>query len=243
VTTAPVPAWREFRRTVSVLVLFGIVFGYVEAAAVTYVRVGYQPIHQRLHPDTAPDDLFPLITLDQWAHEGHPYVQQPLLEVAREVGTLLVVALVAAGGARDVRQWFAGFVLAFGVWDVFYYLWLAVLIGWPRSLLDWDLVFAFPVPWASPVLAPLLVAVTMVAAGVVFLWREASGRPVRPRPVHWAAVLGGGLVAVVAFWWDWRNTLEGGVPNTFNWPLFALGLGLGVVGYLHALVTSRSANR
>jgi hypothetical protein len=222
-----------------VLVAFGVVFGYVEAAAVAYVRVGYQPIHQRLHPDTAADDLFPLITLDEWAREGHPYVRQPLLEVAREVGTLLVVALVAAGGARDVRQWFAGFVLAFGVWDVFYYLWLVVLIGWPRSLLDWDLVFAFPVPWSGPVLAPLLVAVTMIAAGVVFLWREAVGRPVRPRPVHWAAVLGGGLVAVVAFWWDWRNTLAGGVPNPFNWPLFAIGLGIGIAGYLHALRRGR----
>jgi hypothetical protein len=229
--SVPLPS---VRRRVLLLVLFGLAFGYVEAAAVVYIRATYERIHRRLFPDRAPDDLFPLFTREQWAREAPPHLG-PGLEVARELGTLLLVALMALGVSRDARQWFASFVLAFGVWDLAYYAWLRLLIGWPRSLLDWDLIFAAPLPWVGPVLAPALVAGVMVAASGVFFVREAQGRPIDPRRGHWAAVLGGGLLVMVSFWWDWRNTLAGGAPNPFNWPLLLGGLALGVAGFVHAL--------
>ncbi len=50
------------RRAVAALFLFGISFGYVEAAVVVYLRALYNPIRARLHPERNPDDLFPLIT-------------------------------------------------------------------------------------------------------------------------------------------------------------------------------------
>jgi hypothetical protein len=220
-----------------VLTLFGAVFGYVEAAAVVYIRVMYEPIHRRLFPDRAPDDLFPLFSFEQWAREGPAYAQGPGLKVGRELGTVLLVALVAWGVSRTVRHWFASFVLAFGLWDLSYYLWLKVPIGWPHSLLDWDLLFLVPLPWVGPVLAPPVVATAMAAAGGAFFWREAAGRPMRPRPLHWAAVLAGGLTIGAAFCWDFRNILADGPPNPFNWPLLVLGLAAGLTGFVHALVT------
>jgi hypothetical protein len=229
------PAVRLRHRLV-VLVLFGITFGYVEAAAVAYIRATYEPVHRRLFPD-APDDLFPLFTLEQWAQEGPPTVG-PLLEVGRELGTVVMVALLAWGVSRTLRDWFASFALAFGVWDVFYYLWLKVLIGWPRSLSDWDLVFAAPLPWVGPVAAPLTVAGVLIATAAVFFWREAQGRPLRPRLWHWVAVLAGALLILVAFWWDARSVLANGVPDWFNWPLLLLGLAVGLVGFVHSLLTS-----
>ncbi len=36
-------------------------------------------------------------------------------------------------------------VLAFGLWDIAY-RWLTLFVGWPRSPVDWDLVFLIPVP-------------------------------------------------------------------------------------------------
>src|SRR5262249_46476236 len=133
----------------------------------------------------------------------------------------------------------AAFVLAFGVWDLAYYLGLKLLLGWPDSLLTWDLLFLLPVPWAAPVLAPALVALTMAAAGAVGLWREARGRPLRlgggRRAGRAAALTAGGLLLVTAFCWDWKNLAAGGMPNPFNWPLFALGEGLGLAAFLAAL--------
>lgn len=222
------------RRRLLILVLFGVAFGYVEAAAVVYIRVMYEPIHQRLFPDRAPDDLFPSFSPEQWSRVGPPPLRNPFFEVGREFATVLLVALLAWGLAHHAAQGFASFLLAFGVWDLCYYLWLRVLIGWPHSLFDWDLIFAAPLPWVGPVLAPLLVATILVVTAGLFFRQEAVGRPLRPRAGHWAAVLAGGLIVMAAFWWDWRNILASGVPHPFNWSVLAAGLLVGLAGFAHA---------
>jgi hypothetical protein len=229
----------SLRRRVVLLVLFGVVFGYVEAAAVVYVRVMYEPIHQRVFPERAPDDLFPLFSQEQWAREGPAYLQRPWVEVGRELGTVLLVVLLAGAVSRTFRDGFAAFMLAFGVWDLAYYLWLWLLIGWPHSLGEWDLIFAAPVPWVGPVLAPLLVAAAMTLTAAVYFRCAAVGRAMVPRRGHWVAVALGALGIMFAFWWDCRNTLAGGAPQPFQWPLLLLGLAVGLAGYVHALVTSR----
>ena len=165
---------------------------------------------------------------------GPQYVQQLYTELVREAATLVMLAAVALAVARNLREWFAAFVVAFGAWDVFFYVFLRVMTGWPVSLFDWDLLFLLPLPWVGPVLAPVLVALAMIAAGLALLNREASGRPVLLSRGHWSAISTGGLVVIVAFCWDWRNILAGGLPNPFPWPLFAFGLLLGLAGYLHA---------
>ena len=145
--------------------------------------------------------------------------------------------LAAAGLAigRSFREWLAGFMIAFGVWDIFYYVFLKLLLGWPASLWTWDILFLLPVPWVGPVIAPVLVSLSMIAAGVVVLWRESLGWPVRCGGLHWALIVLGGLVVIVAFCWDFQNTAAGGWPNPFNWPLFALGEAMAAAGFVHAL--------
>jgi hypothetical protein len=238
--STPVEQSSSLRRRLAILILFGIVFGYVEAAAVAYIRATYEPIHRRLFPDRAADDLFPLFTIEQWSSEVPPTLG-PLMEVGRELATVVLVALMAWAVSRTARAWFASFALAFGVWDVCYYLWLRLLIGWPRSLLDWDLVFMAPLPWVGPVWAPVAVALVMVVTASVYFWRDAIGRPIKPRPLHWVAVLGGAVVIMTAFWWDARRMLDNGVPEWFNWPLLLAGLGIGLAGFGHALVSGRDA--
>jgi hypothetical protein len=234
------PSASDLRRRLVLLILFGIVFGYVEAAAVVYIRVVYEPIHQRLFPKTAANDLFPLAVFEQWSREAHPYVKTPFMEMSREVGTLLLLALMAQAVSRTGPQWFASFALVFGVWDLTYYLWLLLLIGWPQTLLEWDLLFVVPVPWVAPVLAPLLVAATMVLTSSIYFWTEAVGRPMQPGRWNYALVLGGGLTIMISFWWDWRNILARGTPNPFNWLVLLLGLAVGVGGFCHALFTNEA---
>jgi len=224
------PQTRGLARVLTGLLLFGLSFGYVEAAVVAYLRPLYQPLHGR-----AADDLFPLVTLQQLAAAGSHYPRLLATELLREAATLLMLAAVALAAASNFRQWFAAFLIAFGVWDIFFYVFLKVLLDWPASLLTWDLLFLLPVPWVGPVLAPVLVALAMIGSGVITLWREADGRPIRLGWSHGAILVLGGLLIVTAFCWDYQNILASGLPNPFNWPLFILGLAIGVGGFLHAL--------
>jgi hypothetical protein len=221
---------RRLARVLTALLLFGVSFGYVEAAVVVYLRALLEPEQ----PSLAQGELFPLKTKDQLEAAGRPYLRWLATEVAREAATLAMLAAVALALARSFREWFAAFLAVFGIWDIFFYLFLKVLLDWPASLLTWDLLFLLPVPWVGPVLAPVLVALSMIVAGVLVLWREASGRPVRSNWPHWLALCLGGLLIVTAFCWDYRNILAGGEPNPFNWPLFLLGVGVGLTSFLHA---------
>lgn len=236
---APVPT-AKLTRVLVALTLFAVAFGYVEAAVVAYLRTTYEPLHSRLYPDRAAGDLFPLITLEQLASQGAEHVRRLKTELAREAATLVMLAAAALAVATNVRTWFAAFMLVFGVWDIVFYACLKVLLDWPSSLLAWDILFLLPVPWVGPVLAPVLVSLSMIAAGAVLLVREAGGRPVRIRPAHWLAIHAGGLVIVVAFCWDFANTMAGGYPSVFNWPLFIAGLSIGLTAFMHACLLPRA---
>jgi hypothetical protein len=225
---------RAFLRALTALLLFGVSFGYVEAVVVVYLRALYRPLHQRLYPASTPHDLFPIIPPERLRAEQPELTPYVVTELVREAATLLMLGAVGLATARNGRQWLAAFAIAFGLWDVFYYVSLNLLVGWPDSLLAWDLLFLLPVPWAGPVLAPVLIALSLVGGGTLVLRQEYAGRPFRLGRMHWVLLLGGGLVVITAFCWDFRNTLAGGVPNEFNWTLFALGGAVGVVAFLHA---------
>jgi hypothetical protein len=219
------------RRAVAALFLFGISFGYVEAAVVVYLRQIYNPIRQRLHPDRNPGDLFPLITPRQLAASGPENPRRIAIEVGREAATMLMLASVALAVARNFHQWFAAFAIVFGVWDITFYAFLKLMIHWPASLGTWDILFLIPLPWVGPVWAPCLVALTMIVCGLISL--RSGG--VRGRALHWAGVLAGAAVIVIAFVWDFRNTSAGGMPNPFHWPLFLTGEAIGLSAFLVAV--------
>ena len=219
------------RRAVAALFLFGISFGYVEAAVVVYLRALYDPIRARLHPERGPDDLFPLITQKELANTGPENSRRLAIEVGREAATMVMLAAVALAAARNLHEWIAAFAIAFGVWDISFYAFLKLMIHWPESLRTWDILFLIPLPWVGPVWAPVLVALTMIVCGVISL--RAGG--VRGRLPHWAGVLAGAAVIVVAFVWDFRNTSAGGIPNPFNWPLFLVGEAIGLTAFLAAV--------
>jgi hypothetical protein len=227
-------------RLLLALILFGVSFGYVEAAMVVYLRALYAPLHEQLHPGRLASDLFPLIRLDQLQAAGPEAMHWLSTELIREFATLVMLAAVAwTAAARDFRQWLAGFMIAFGIWDIFYYAFLKLLLGWPESLLTWDLLFLLPVPWAGPVLAPVLVALSMVLAGATVVYMERGSRPELITWRQWLCIITGGVMIVLAFCWDFRNLLDGGEPNPFNWPLFVFGLTIGMIGFLIALCRGR----
>jgi hypothetical protein len=221
-------------RTVAGVVLFSASFGYVEAAVVVYLRAIYAPLHLRFYPDRPANDLFPLLSLDRLRDLGPEHVTRFKTELVRELATLLMLGGAALMTGRNIREWFAAFLVCFGIWDITFYLCLKALLGWPASLLTWDVLFLLPVPWVGPVLAPAIVAISMIAAGVMVLWREYKHPPVHLNGPVWAAVLFGWILVFVAFTADFLNTTHGGYPRAFHWGVFFAG----EATWLLALLTS-----
>jgi hypothetical protein len=127
-------------------------------------------------------------------------------------------------------------MVAFGFWDIFYYVWLRLFIDWPPGMMTWDLLFLLPVPWVSPVLAPILVSLTMICCGLVVLFFEDRRKPIIPTWKDWLLLTLGGLIVIVSFCWDYRSIVEGSEPAPFNWLLFFTGLAIGVGTFLAMVV-------
>jgi hypothetical protein len=218
-------------RPVAILLLFGTAFGYLEAAVVSYLRILHESARRHFYPARQSGELFPLLTLEQVRAAGPEQQKTLLVEIGREAATMLMLAAIALAVAGNARQWTAAFAIAFGVWDIVFYAGLKVLLGWPSSLLTWDILFLIPVPWVGPVIAPMLVSVAMIAAGIWCLWHEAASRPLQIGVWNALGVLLGALVIVLSFTLDYRNIMAGGTPHPFHWGVFGLGLGIGAVSY------------
>jgi hypothetical protein len=231
----------KLARVLLSIILFGIAFGCVEAAVVVYLRTLGEPVREKVLAGQAHDEVFPLLTLEQWRDAGMDFTPLAITELTRELATMLMLAAIGLACARNTRQWLAGFMIAFGVWDIFYYVFLKLFVGWPASLWTWDLLFLIPVPWSGPVITPVLVSLAMIGAGLAIFKREADGIAVQLSPADWTAIVGGGLVIIVAFCWDFPHTARGGMPHPFNWPLFLVGLAIALSGFVHALRGGPSA--
>jgi len=220
-------------RTVIALFIFGISFGYLEASVVVYLRSIYDPIRERLHPGRPAGDLFPLIKTEELAATGPENTRRLGIEIGREAATILMLAGIAMVAGRNFNERMAAMAISFGLWDIFFYVFLKVMIHWPASVFTWDILFLIPLPWVGPVLAPVLVSLTLIGGGLFSLHR--GGLPAGGRA--WAGMILGGLVVILSFLWDWRNTMAGGLPNPFNWPLFAAGELMAVGAFIFAAKT------
>jgi hypothetical protein len=225
---APTLPWK---RIVIALLLFGTAFGYLEAAVVSYLRLLHEPARLRFYPGRPPGDLFPLLTIEQLRAAGPVETQTLPIEIGREAATIVMLAAIALAVAGNAGQWAAAFVIAFGTWDVTFYLFLKLLLGWPASVFTWDILFLIPVPWAGPVLAPVIVSLTMIVAGAWHLRREARHEPIHLDAAHWAGLLLGAAVIVLAFAMDYRYIMSAGIPRRFHWGVFVLGMLMGVSSY------------
>ena len=168
------------------------------------------------------------------------------LEIGREVATLVMLVAVgylAAAHAQKHRGWqqLAYGLFAFGLWDIWYYIWLKVYTGWPSGLLSWDILFLIPFRWWGPVLSPVLIAVLICASAVLLILRIERGQ----RPGFNLASLGllssGVLLALYVFmndslhaWLSGQSNWDTLRPEPFNWPLFLVAFLLMAVPGLKA---------
>ena len=197
---------------------FAIAMAYLESTIVVYLRRLYY--HDRGGFD------FPLVIIDTptlW------------LELGREACTIVMLATVGSAAGRTRVGKFAFFLFLFGVWDIFYYIWLKVFLHWPASLLTWDVLFLIPVPWVGPVYAPVSVACTMIGMAFVMLQLEARG-PVRPAgKLVWLAQVIACLIIIVSFTMDVIPRLDAQgarlaqwIPTIYRWEMLLIGQALAI---------------
>ena len=150
------------------------------------------------------------------------------VELCREAATLVMIATLGVLAGRTWRRRAGYAALAFGVWDIFYYVFLRLISGWPRTLLDWDILFLLPLPWWGPVLAPVSIALVMILWGTLATQSRDDATDAR-----WARALAcvGIVLALAVFMIDaWRALPDGRdavlrvLPDDFNWPLFWVAL-------------------
>jgi hypothetical protein len=155
-------------------------------------------------------------------------------ELVREFATILMLAAVGVIAGRRGWRSFAYFLVAFGFWDIFYYVWLKVLLDWPASVTDWDILFLIPLPWIGPVIAPVLISLLMIVCGWLMVTRLFRDEYFHPRWISWAAGLLGTVAALASFMIDADATLRGQTPRPYHYELLALSLLLYVAGVVLA---------
>lgn len=188
--------------------LYAIAMAAVESAVVVYLRA--------LHRGDAP--------LTVLLHEIPARFIS--IEIGREIATLVMLIAVAGLTGRSAWERFLCFALAFGIWDIFYYVWLWVFIGWPPSLFTWDVLFLIPVPWLGPVIAPVIVSLCLVAGALWLLTRPA----LRLSGFSWVIAIVGGVLVLLSFTVDYHYALARTDPPRFRWEIFWAGIVIAVVG-------------
>lgn len=208
------PSESVLQRWIWVLI-FAIAFAWVEGSIVVYLREIY--FHGAFS--------FPIVV--KWVNGV--YVRDPLMfiELWREAATIVMLIAVGWVAGKNTLQRFSFFMIAFGIWDIFFYVSLKIMVDWPDSLMTWDLLFLIPLTWVGPVITPVLIALVMAAAGSLIIFYDEKGIKIKIRWYDWVIVMGCGLLMIVAFCWDWKNIIRipdgverSGIPNPFAWWLY-----------------------
>jgi hypothetical protein len=157
-----------------------IAMAFLETSVVVYLRELYYP----------KGFSFPLAVMPS---------SIAVTELLREFATL--VMLISIGFIAGINRWqrFAWFLYSFAIWDIFYYVFLKWLIDWPSSWYTWDILFLLPVAWTGPVLAPVIVSVSMIILAIVILLADRNRIVLRVRWPESLLVLTGAVVIFISF--------------------------------------------
>jgi hypothetical protein len=166
--------------------IFSIAMAFLETATVIYLR-------ELLYPGGF---HFPLETIP-----GHLV----LTEILREFATLVMLLGAGALAGKTFSQRFAWFIYAFAIWDIFYYVFLKILINWPESFMTWDILFLIPTTWTGPVISPVIVSLTMIVFALVILYFSSKELDTRLKTSEWILLISGSLILVFAFTLDYSR--------------------------------------
>lgn len=216
---------RSLSFLLLVVTIFSIAMGLLESAVVIYLR-------KLLYPEGFGFPLSPVTT------------DLILTELSREAATLVMLLGIGFLSGRNASERFAWFIYSFAIWDIFYYVFLRLLIGWPGSLMTYDVLFLLPSTWIGPVITPLIVSGTMIAFALLILVLNRQGEGIKIPGISWLLLITGSVILILGFTWDYSAFIMESmtmkdiwtlpkeevlalatqyVPRRFNWLLFILG--------------------
>lgn len=208
-----------------VVSIFSVAMGLLESAVVIYLR-------EILYPEGFGFPLSPV---------------QPdlmLTELLREGATIIMLLGIGLLAGRNKVERFAWFLYSFAIWDIFYYVFLWLLIGWPSSLMTYDVLFMLPSTWIGPVITPLIISLTMIAFALLILVMNRQKKEVKIPGISWLLLITGSVILILGFIWDYSAFIMESmtirdiwtlpkeqvlklatqyIPRKFNWFLYILG--------------------
>lgn len=201
----------KLQTKIFIVTSFTIAMAYLESAIVVYLRELYYPNGFKFPLKLIPDKIL-------------------LIELGREFATIVMLLTVAMIAGKVFAERFYYFLFSFGVWDIFYYIWLKVFINWPDSLFTDDLLFLIPVPWISPVLAPILVSIVFITFSILTLRKIEFCLRIKFYKINIVLILLGVALILISFIWNFEKRLNSVSPVEFMWIVFICGLVLMSIG-------------
>jgi hypothetical protein len=199
-------------KKITWLTLFSIDMGFMETVVLVYLRKLYNP-----------DGFsFPLVSMDSTILA---------VEFLREAATLIMLLAIGILAGKTASQKFAFFIFCFAIWDLFYYVFLKVVLDWPESFFTWDILFLIPVPWVGPVIAPCIVSLTMIFLTISIVYFAEKGLNTKLKNKEWLLFICGSLIVIFSFSSDYfkyisfsdKKIINRFTPVNFNWLLFCTG--------------------
>jgi len=179
---------------------------YLESAVVVYLREMYHIVDLVKDTPLKPDAY-------------------TIIEIGREAATIVMLAVIGLLAGNTLPKKIGYFFLSFGVWDIFYYIWLYVFIQWPKSLFEWDILFLIPLPWWGPVIAPVLISLLLILIGYLLI----SEVKFKVTSIDWIGFILSIIVLLYTFTEDSIKLIISGTgdlteirPTAFNWILFLI---------------------
>ncbi len=210
---------------------FAIAMAFLESAVVIYLRKLYYP----------EGFSFPLNPIDSLIG---------ITEILREAATLIMLISIAILVGKSRVERFAYFIFGFGVWDIFYYVFLKAIISWPESLLTWDILFLIPFTWTGPVITPIINSLTMIIISLILVYFKNKNIKLVSFKFFIYLLIIGSLFILAAYLEEYLQYMRQEfsifqmmsindkvikyasefIPQSFNWFLFLSGVTIQVFG-------------
>jgi hypothetical protein len=217
---------RKSIERIILLSAFGVAMAFLETAVVVYLR-------EILYPKGF---TFPLVPIGE---------KLAVTEFLREAATLIMLIAVGWMSGRTKLEKFVLFLYAFAIWDLFYYIFLKLLICWPESILSWDILFLIPITWTAPVLFPVLSSLSMIIFAFAVIYFTNKYKSVHMQRMEWVLIIAGACCQFISYIWDYSRfilhhysffqlwSIQGKkalyslsmqyIPESFPWGLFLAG--------------------
>ena len=203
--------------------------GMLESAIVVYLREIY-------YPDGF---TFPLTLVTRTI---------AITEFFREAATLIMLLSIGYLTGRNLNERLAYFIYSFAIWDIFYYVFLYIILGWPESLMTWDVLFLLPVMWTGPVIAPIITSLNMILLALGILNFSERKLNFKLTKIEWFMFYLGSVILIIGFmqeflfylnqYFSWTTLISNlfshdvlilsmkFIPKNFPWFTYIFGQGI-----------------